>query len=153
MPGPGYPLGQAEFLTFRVHESVKGNLGELVEVRYPAPSFPRGEGEEIAAFLHAADGGFDISFGCGDISPKQLRVAKRGGPRVKRASDGADTMTFRLVGRRLTVRVVSYPPRRVRRALRRRIKFICGNYFPLGPGLPRLSPSRRRRRPTLAGWR
>lgn len=123
---PEYPLWQREILTFRVHEVVKGNLGELVEVRNSTPGYSPRAGSETGVFLYASEGGFGTS-ACDYISPKHLRVAQRGGPAVKKASDPRAKVSFRLKGRRLRVSVARNAPRRVKRALRRRVKLVCGN--------------------------
>ena len=133
--GPQYPLGRAEILTFRVHEVVKGNLGELVEALNHFPSWspptppPSPSGRQTGVLLYAIDGGFATSLCGGFISPWGLRLAQGGGLIVKKARDKAAQMSFRLRGRRLTVHVGRYPPRHVRRALRRRIKLACGNHI------------------------
>lgn len=131
-----------EILTFRVDETAKGNLGKLVEVRsLVGPSYVPGLGEEVGVFLWASEGGFATD-GCSYVSPEQLRLARRGGPTVKKATDARAKMSFRLEGRRLTVRIARNAPRRVTRALGRPVKLVCGysygfgivpgRYFPLG---------------------
>ncbi len=135
--GPQYPLGWAEILTFRVREVVKGNLGEVVEARNDWPSWsppnspPSPSGRQIGVLLYAIDGGFATPICGGYASPRALRLAQGGGPTIKKARDEAAQMSFRLRGRKLTVHLGRYPPRRVRRALRRRIKLACGNHTPL----------------------
>ena len=142
---PEYPLWQREILTFRVHEVVKGNLGELVEVRNSTPGYSPRAGSETGVFLYASEGGFGTS-ACDYISPKHLRVAQRGGPAVKKASDPRAKVSFRLKGRRLRVSVARNAPRRVKRALRRRVKLRCGNHAIIGyRGRPATATARFRR--------
>ncbi len=122
---------RGEILVFRVREAVKGYLGEFVEVRDEVPSSSVGlsvePGREVALFLRRRGGRF-VANDCDRISPEQLRVARRGGPTVKRATDAPTKVTFRLRGRRLAVTVAGDAPRRVRRALRRRVGFFCGSF-------------------------
>ena len=151
---PEYQFGRREILTFRVHEVVKGNLGELVEVYNTFPDYGPNPGQQLGVLLYAVEGGFETGACGGFISSRHLRIAQRGGPIVKNARDGRAEMSFRLRGRRLTVRVSPYPPRRVRRALRRPIKLACGNHiarfdsFPVasGPEFPRATATARFRR-------
>ncbi len=126
----GQEYGQEQFLTFRVDEAVKGNLGEMVEVRdLTAMSYSTGStdsGREEGVFIYASERGF-VTSGCSRASPEQLRLARRGGPTVKKATDTKAKMSFRLKGRRLTVSVARNASRRVKLALERPIKLVCGN--------------------------
>jgi len=129
-----------EILTYRVDEVVKGNLGGLVEVRNETPPYSTGPGQEAGVFIYASEGGF-VTDGCSRASPEQLRLARRGGPTVKKATDTKAKMSFRLKGRSLTVSVARNASRRVKRALERPIKLVCGNEVSgipeaIGPNYP-----------------
>ena len=125
-PAPDAGPHREDILTFRVRESVKGGLGELVEVRAArgfTVSLSVPEGQEVGLFLYRRGGDF-IANACGLIAPRHLRVAARGGPTVKRATDRDAKVSFRLRGRRLTVTVARDAP--VVPSPRRRLSFSCG---------------------------
>jgi hypothetical protein len=68
-------------VTYQVIESVKGQLGDRVEVRDEAPGttsigdLPRTPGEVVALFLRADAGGGFSSNGCLSTSPEGMRAA------------------------------------------------------------------------------
>ena len=152
----GVESPRGEIFVFRVRESVKGGLGQVVEVRDEAPSSSVGlsaePGQEVGLFLRRRGGRFAAN-DCDRISPGQLRVARRGGPAVKEATTPA-VVSFRLRGRRLTVTVARDAPRQVRRALRRRLTFFCGSFAGggrnAGTATARFRPGARRVRLVLS---